>query len=378
MVQDQIGPLVEWAQKNPHAVSGVWLDQTASHGDGVVVAIGLVAGSTGAPGEALALAPSGAPVDFRYVTYSAHDLQRAADLATELMVRPGGRSRVMSVRTDTAANRVVVSVSGELAVVANLHPAIVAIPETGIEPDACNPQERCNLLPYRGGLLYKDGSSLFGFGGCTSGFWAKAAGAYHMLTAAHCWKQSQITTVYRNETSPPPAANRLGQWINDAIPGPGMSCGGVCFANVDAAYFRVDSALVPSTRNTVYRQQNVYESWPITGIRGYSEIVNGELHCAAGITSNLRCGQVTGKGAVNYDYTVFPRYGTDVTLYRNVFSTYQLAGGDSGGPVFAYAVSSNFKAYGIHSGGGANGEFFGSITYALNDMGLTLCTTAAC
>lgn len=161
-----------------------------------------------------------------------------------------------------------------------------------------------------------------------------------------------------------------------------MVCDGVtCYANTETAYIRVDAALVPTTKNTIYRDATE-KARTITGVRQYSQITNGEILCKAGITTNVTCGTVTGRGSYTAAAGEYPRYGQKVRVAQGIFTTAIINYGDSGGPLITGANGHN--AYGImayfsddtHSPGSKS--YFSSVSSALTDMGLTLYVSAAC
>ncbi len=379
-IQESLTPLADWAEANPDATGGVWLDQTASRGSGVVVRVGVLPGKEAARDAVLVLAPPGIAIEFTPAAFSLADLAKAEEavLASWAEMLDSGVD-LTGTRLDTARNTLEVTIrSGDGDLLRRLHPAISVGDDPGFVPAACSPQERCTLLPFRGGLLFLDYSTIYGQNGCSSGFWTKLSGAYYIVTASHCWHMSGATRVYRGETAP---NNPFGTWTQDAIPGPGMGCNGVwCDANVDAAYFKVDTTpgLIPaSSRNGIYRDAG-NKLYPMTGVRSYASIMNNEAVCKAGISTGLTCGKVTGKGMVRTGFENWPRYGQDVIVHRAIYTDVNANFGDSGGPLFS--GGSGHLAYGLShtlSGGGTDSTY-SAVGYALQDMGLTLCITTAC
>lgn len=367
--QERLDDLLSWATANSTMVGGVWLDQQVLGGRGFQVVIQLTPRGDTLRATALSRVPVGIAARVEIVERSAADLESTVEalIASRAELTSSGVA-LLSVYTDTRNNVVVAEVAaGGSGPITAIAPDVIVRDGAPLEPVACNPAERCTYLPYRGGLQVLDSDVSFQ---CTSGFWAKKASLLYMVSGAHCWRFSLNKNVYRYSSS-----THLGSWIDDSIPGPGMSCGpAICYANVEAAYFSPDGLLIPSVKNLIYKHATD-RSFQITGLKTYANIAQGNAICKAGVTTNYTCGTVTSKGHAVLGGSGFPRYGyLDVDIARAIWTSAATDDGDSGGPVFGGPI-----AYGFTSAKDGNGNLVASsISYALSDLGLTLCVTSSC
>lgn len=370
--QERLNDLLTWAAANMALVGGVWLDQRALDGHGFQVVIQLTPAGATLEGAALSRVPDGIPARVEPVKRSGADLEANVErlIAARPVLAETGVS-LLSVYTDTRNNVVVAEVAGggaaAVAALESIAPDVTVRAGAPLTPVTCVPAERCTYLPYRGGLQVLDSDLAYQ---CTSGFWAKSGSLLYMISASHCWRYSLNKNVYRYSS-----ATHLGIWINDSVPGPGMSCGpAICYANVEAAYFSPDGPLIPSVKNLIYKN-STDKSFQITGLKTYANIAVGNAICKAGVTTNYTCGTVTAKGHAFVPGGTGPRYGNlDLDLAKAVWTSATTDDGDSGGPMFGGPI-----AYGFATAKDGNSKLVASsIGYALSDMGLTLCVTSSC
>jgi hypothetical protein len=380
-VQEGLDGMISEVNRNPDALSGIWLDQTRLGGNGVSIIVGV-------PRDRLvrdrlvderllarlsALAPSGAPVVAADTDYSLRHLRSAFDQVEARI--PDLIDDGYSIRTwrmDVRANRVVVSMSpAKASVFADLGPAVIVVPEAILDPVACNPADRCTYLPYRGGLQIIDRYNSSNWWQCTSGLWAKATsgGTFYMITAAHCQKAGSAGVAYRNTD----VNTRLGTWSIDSIPG--TNCGTTCPANTETIRVTVDFNRVPATgRNLVYSSSTT-KSYAITSFKGYALMTPGATVCGTGVVSSLDCGFIDslGGGTITVD-----RYSKPITVSKGIYyQNLNVSAGDSGGPSYVGGV-----AYGITSSywqdGSKVGSFASAVGYAALDLNVTICLNSTC
>lgn len=372
-LQEQLGGVEAIVLKNGARVGGMWLDQHSSLGHGFIVMIAFVDSvDEGLLKDINSAAPVGTTIQAVVVARSAAQLDELAAAAQEAA---GDDTNINGVSIAPQDNAVVIhSADGSLPAALAGVAGYEVVQET-VTPAGCTSAYRCTTRPYRAGMEIQDqyGSSPnYGWEECTSGFAVKRSnGAHSLLTAAHCqydYSGSNVYTMNQANTT----IEQLGTWGADTVPPHGTSCLTVCDMNVEVQLINslvlslpsaIDSVLYSST-DTLH-DINSYSSWSSTWV--------GKSVCAIGVSSNLSCGTIQSVGYVVIDMHKETYYAR-VNKAAYAYLANPIQDGDSGGPVLNGSVG-----YGINTAKTDNGQdIFSSLSYALSELGVTLCTTDAC
>lgn len=352
-VQDEIGDVVDYINRDPRSFGHVWLDQK----DGGAV----VLQSRGAPDDAIrkakGLAPDGATVRVDKVEHSAAELN--AVFATVNAALPGLQTDgydVVQVAIDVPGNLVEIGLgrySDALAsdLAAKFGPMIKVVAVEPIDlvsiPTSCTSRAVC---PPRAGL----GISDLGHEACTEGFWVRrTSGLQEMLmtTAGHCWSPSfpswylgRTTTYYIGTKH---TVNYYSGMSADAMSlSPGFSVSGV-------------------TKNVVYELDNNKAQVMSSTVANANQVM-GTYVCKSGATTSYGCGYIT-----RVDATIVV---DNLTQYHAWQANVGVGSGDSGGPV--YIGSREFGL--VKAAQGGSYMWYSTIDWVNSVLGTRSCLTASC
>lgn len=213
-----------------------------------------------------------------------------------------------------------------------------------LQTTACS--SRLSCTPWRGGIKIHPGDG----GGldCTYGYnvRSKTSGTRYMLTAGHCDNES---------------------WTHD-----GSTIGTTNLNNLQTSgsiygdFQRVPTFLT-SPENLIYASDSD-KSRTITSYRTYRDQILGDYVCAAGITSNYRCGYITDDDfyyGINF-------HGANIYMWGKEAS-FPSASGDSGGPVFI-----SHAALGTVSAVEGSSTAYGPTDQAMTALGIRPCLDSLC
>lgn len=375
-LQDQLDGVDAIVAANGSRLGGVWLDQRGSQGHGFIVMVPFVASvDDNLLNKIRAAAPVGTAIQPVIVARSAAQLEALSDAAAEATAEDLNVSGVSVAPQDNAV--IIHTIDGRLpAAIVGIDGYVVV--QEGLESIGCTSSYRCTTRPYRGGMEIQDQfgvSGAYGWEECTSAFTVKkpSNGLWYLLTAAHCQIDYNNNTVFTMNTANT-TIEPYGYWSSDTVPTRSLTCATVCDMNVEAQL--IGSLLLPNLTNKngiVYSSTD--KTHAITGASSWSSSWVGRSICAIGVKMNLSCGTINSVGSAmihmaKEDYTARINKGAYAYL-ANVPQE-----GDSGGPVL-----SGGTAYGFNTAVTTDGTgklFFSSVSYALTDLSVSLCVTAAC
>lgn len=193
------------------------------------------------------------------------------------------------------------------------------VARTPVAFEVRDPYEKASRIndapPWKGGIrTVQNGSA------CSTAFSVLVGTAGRLLSANHC-----------DESANAAVRDGAGQTI---APG-GASVAGI--ASIDSQL--IDPSSSPATTGRVYT--GGYSSNTTAAVKGWARNYVGQTVCASGASSGQRCGKVTD------DTTSLP--WTEGNFYieaKASGSAHYIAGGDSGGPVFA-TVTGGVQARGV-------------------------------
>lgn len=350
-MQDRLDPLARALDAEPD-FGGMYVDQKA----GGVVTVSFTVSNSRLRSLVNRLAPSGARILIRTVTYSKASLgQLMGRVSDEARGWLGQGITISGVEIDDAANRVRILVAGLTDSATQLLEAKygpeVEVAEGALPtPASCTGPTNCGS-PIKGGIVISANV------GCSAGYWGHVGATKYLVTAGHCiWDNAGGSNWTHNGT----------------------------YVGVNGAYSfsngaTTDSGLIAATTETgPYNQYLEYLPGATTigtfnGYR-YSSAMSGNIVCLAGAVNDpshpgiyWRCDATVGSSDADLPYP-------GLTIHHTARLNIPGPQGDSGTTV----VDPNGILYGVFDATTATDSWFSPADRIQTVLGVTPCYTPTC
>ncbi|HET7691184.1 MAG TPA: S1 family peptidase [Nocardioidaceae bacterium] len=337
---------------HPESFGGAFFDQSV--GDLLLVVRTLSHTPTRVLDELQSRLPTGAKVEFRLSEHS-----EAALITLRQDLAALGPDIVSSLAMDVVANRVEVATlqhqaAALQAAIAGRNDAVKFVDPVTAEGAACASRTACTV-PWRGGTKTSaDGLD------CTLGSIARpttSSTTKFMIEAGHCSRLNKNVSHNGSVINIAPGVDRN---TYDQI--------GSQWTDVLSAPLKTDAG----ARNLIYIN-SVSTAYAITSIKTAASQAPGDSVCISAVTSGYRCGTIEVEGAS----LTYPRLsdGKSQTFTSLTRVSFNVVGGDSGGPVISGTLP---QAFGIVSATAGGEGYYSPIDLALSEVSLRLCLNAAC